>query len=52
VRRTTRFVEEFAELGADFRYYGANPCKLGLIHARSKFLPFRKLVKIALIAAA
>jgi capsular polysaccharide transport system ATP-binding protein len=25
VRRMTRFVEEFAELGEYFRYYGANP---------------------------
>jgi capsular polysaccharide transport system ATP-binding protein len=27
VRQTTRFVEEFAELGEYFRYYGANPYK-------------------------
>jgi capsular polysaccharide transport system ATP-binding protein len=27
LRATIRFVEEFAELGEYFRYYGANPCK-------------------------
>lgn len=36
VRPTTRSVEDFAELGAYFRYYGANPCILASAAARPR----------------